>query len=78
MTRRLTAIIQREGDGFTALCPELDVASCGDSPDDALAMLREAVELYLDNARQLGIWDDIRPVLESGGRFTAPLTVTMP
>ena len=31
MTKRLTAIIQRENDGFVALCPELDVASQGDS-----------------------------------------------
>ena len=29
MTKKLTAIIEREGDGFVALCPELDVASQG-------------------------------------------------
>ncbi len=27
MTRQLTAIIEREGDGYVALCPELDIAS---------------------------------------------------
>jgi predicted RNase H-like HicB family nuclease len=33
--RRLTAIIEREGDGYVALCPELDVASQGDSLGEA-------------------------------------------
>ena len=46
MTRRLTAIIQREGDGFVALCPELDVASQGDTIESARENLREALELF--------------------------------
>ena len=29
MTRQLTAIVEREGDGYVALCPELDIASQG-------------------------------------------------
>jgi predicted RNase H-like HicB family nuclease len=35
MTERLTAIKQREGDGYVALCPELDIASQGDSVEQA-------------------------------------------
>ena len=31
MTRNLTAIIERGADGYVALCPEVDVASRGDS-----------------------------------------------
>ena len=50
MTKRLTAVIHREGDGFVALCPELDVASQGDSVEDASANLREAVELFIETA----------------------------
>ena len=50
MSRRLTAIIQREGDGFVALCPELDVASQGDSIEDARENLREALELFFECA----------------------------
>lgn len=57
----LTATIWREGDVYVSLCPELGVASSGDTPDEALVELKEAVELYLENARQLGIWEDIRP-----------------
>jgi predicted RNase H-like HicB family nuclease len=43
----LTAIVQQEGDGFVALCPELDVASQGDTVEHAADNLREAVELFL-------------------------------
>jgi len=49
-TLSYTAIVEREGDGFVALCPELDVASQGDTLDEAMANLREAVELFLECA----------------------------
>ena len=50
MTTRLTAIIQREGDGYVALCPELDVASQGLSVSEARENLREALELFYEAA----------------------------
>jgi predicted RNase H-like HicB family nuclease len=50
MTRRLTAIIQPEGDGFTALCPELDIASQGNTLESAKDNLREALELFFECA----------------------------
>lgn len=46
----LTAIIEREADGFVALCPELDIASQGDSVEEARRNLKEAVELFLETA----------------------------
>ena len=46
MNRRLTAIIQREGTGYVALCPELDIASQGDSIEEAREKLRAALELF--------------------------------
>jgi predicted RNase H-like HicB family nuclease len=49
-TRHLTAIIEREGDGFVALCPEFDVASQGDTLSAAKDNLAEAVELFLEVA----------------------------
>lgn len=49
-TRRFTAMIYRENGGYVALCPELDVASQGDSVEEASANLREAVELFLETA----------------------------
>jgi predicted RNase H-like HicB family nuclease len=45
-----TAILEKEGDGFVALCPELDVASQGDTVEQSVANLREAVELFLECA----------------------------
>ena len=50
MTRRLTAIVEREGDGFVALCPEVDVASQGDSVTEARRNLEEAVALFFETA----------------------------
>ena len=45
-----TAIVEREGDFYVALCPELDVASQGKSVEEATANLKEAVELFLESA----------------------------
>jgi predicted RNase H-like HicB family nuclease len=49
-SRRMTAIIEREDDGFVALCPELDIASQGSSVEDARANLIEALELFFETA----------------------------
>jgi predicted RNase H-like HicB family nuclease len=49
-TRPFTARIYREGGGYVALCPELDVASQGDSVEDASSNLSDAVELFLETA----------------------------
>ena len=48
--RQLTTIIQREDDGYVALCPELDIASQGDTAREARANLVEAVGLFLEVA----------------------------
>lgn len=45
-----TAILEREGDMYVALCPELDVASQGATVEEATANLKEAVELFLECA----------------------------
>jgi predicted RNase H-like HicB family nuclease len=47
---KLTAIIEREGDGYVSLCPELDIASQGDSIEQARDNLREALELFFETA----------------------------
>ncbi|MCX5971242.1 MAG: type II toxin-antitoxin system HicB family antitoxin [Coprothermobacterota bacterium] len=47
---KLTAFIEREGDGYVSLCPELDIASQGDSVESARDNLREAVELFFETA----------------------------
>ena len=41
MKKQLTAIIEREGDGYVPLCPELDIASQGDTIEEARSNLRK-------------------------------------
>ena len=50
MPRQLTAIIEREGDGYVALCPELDIASQGCTVSGARDNLKEAQELFFETA----------------------------
>jgi len=59
-TRSFTAILEREGDLYVALCPELDVASQGATVEEATANLREAVELFLEAADPAEIADRLR------------------
>jgi predicted RNase H-like HicB family nuclease len=47
---QFTAVIEKEGDGYVSLCPELDIASQGSSVEEASANLSEAVELFLETA----------------------------
>jgi predicted RNase H-like HicB family nuclease len=49
-TRSLTAIIEREDDGYVSLCPELDIASQGDTIEEARANLVEALTLFFETA----------------------------
>lgn len=50
MTRQWTAIIEREGDAYVALCPELDIASQGATVASAQKNLQEALELFFETA----------------------------
>ncbi len=50
--RVFTAIIEHEVDGYTALCPELDIASQGDSVEEARKNLIEAIELFFETASE--------------------------
>ena len=46
----LTCVIEREGDGYVSFCPQLDIASQGDSIPAARENLIEAVELFFETA----------------------------
>ena len=71
----LSAVIWKEENQYVSHCPELGVASAGDTPSQALENLREAVDLYLENAEALGIIEDILPSVESGERYATTLEV---
>ncbi|GGA55630.1 type II toxin-antitoxin system HicB family antitoxin [Okeania sp. KiyG1] len=49
-TKQLTVIIEREDDGYVSLCPELDIASQGDTIEEARSNLIEALELFFETA----------------------------
>ena len=50
-----TAIVEKEGDLYVALCPELDVASQGATIEGATSNLKEAVELFPETANEAEI-----------------------
>jgi len=50
MIKQLTAIIEREESGYVSLCPELDIASQGNTIEEARLNLREALELFYETA----------------------------
>lgn len=48
--RQFTAIIERGGEQFVALCPELDIASQGETVEIARNNLQEALQLFFESA----------------------------
>ncbi len=56
-----TAFIRKEDDMYVSLCPELDIASQGQTVEEAQANLQEAVELFLESADPTEIQDRLRP-----------------
>jgi len=50
MTQRLTAIIERVGNGYVSLCPELDIAGQGDTVEQTRENLKEASDLFFETA----------------------------
>jgi predicted RNase H-like HicB family nuclease len=48
--QQLTCIIEREGDGYVSLCPQIDIASQGDSVEQARNNLIEAIEMFFETA----------------------------
>ncbi len=70
-----TAVIWKEEVGYVSKCPELGVASAGDTPDEARRNLQEAISLYLDNAEDLGIMEDLKEIFESNEKYTTTVEV---
>ncbi len=65
-----TSEVWKEGNMYTSYCPELDVASCGYTPAEAERNLREAVELFLEEAAFMGTLEEI--LLEAGYDLSSP------
>ncbi len=66
----LTDVVRKENKQFHAWCPELDVASCGDTVEEACENLHDAVELYLNTLTEVGELElvfqerGIKPIVE--------------
>ena len=71
-TQRLTGLIEREGRGYVALCPELDIASQGDTIEEARKNLIEAVELFFETASPPEIHERFR-----GELYVTPIEVSI-
>jgi predicted RNase H-like HicB family nuclease len=68
-----TAVVWKEPEGYVSKCSELGVASCGDSLEEAVSNLKEAVELYLENAYELGLIPDFEESLITKEKYTTHL-----
>jgi predicted RNase H-like HicB family nuclease len=55
--KQFTVIIEREADQYVALCPELDIASQGNTVEEARLNLKEALELFFETASHQEIQD---------------------
>ena len=65
-TKTLSAVLNPEDDGYVSLCPELDIASQGNTIPEALANLKEAVEGFLETASP----EEVRTRLKEPALFT--------
>jgi predicted RNase H-like HicB family nuclease len=72
MWKQFTAIIEREVDGYVSLCPELDIASQGDTIEADRENLREALGLFFENASLVEIQTRLDAELHSTGPFGNP------
>lgn len=56
--------IWKEGNMYTSYCPELDLASCGRTVDEARKNLKEALEIFIEETSKLGTLEEL---LEEAG-----------
>jgi predicted RNase H-like HicB family nuclease len=54
ITLELSVLVRKEGNQYASWCPELDVASCGDTMEEACNNLDDAIDLYLGTLSEEG------------------------
>ncbi len=74
---QLTVVVWNEDGVFVSKCPEIEVSSVGDSKEKAVENLKEAIELWLENARTLGIIDDYLPIMTADGKSTSIISINV-
>lgn len=70
-----TTLIWEEEGVYVSKCVEIEVASCGTTPKEALDNLREAIDLWLKNTEYLRILTDTLPSITSSEKFTSVIEV---
>jgi predicted RNase H-like HicB family nuclease len=76
-TFEYTAVVWKEEKGFVSKCTELSVASCGDTFEEAVDNLKEAVELYIENAKELNLMEEIEESLTVKEKFTGSFALVI-
>ena len=61
-----TCRLYREDNTVVAVCPELNVSSFGDTPEEAVASLHEAVTLFLEECQRMGTLETVLEESRSG------------
>lgn len=59
MNIQFSSVIFKEDNVYIAYCPQLDVSSCGDTSQEAVRMLKEAVRLFLEETEKMGTLESI-------------------
>ena len=59
-----TVHLFKEGDVYVAHVPELDVSSCGDTPEQARENIQDAVRGFLETSQEMGT---LKEILEEAG-----------
>jgi predicted RNase H-like HicB family nuclease len=59
MKLKLTEELWKEGNMYVSYCPELDIASCGETVDQAKNNLKEVILINLEEAQKLGTLDSL-------------------
>ena len=71
--QRFTGIIEKENEGYVSICPELDIASQGDTVEEARNNLIEALELFFETADT----SEVKQRLKKHSLFITPLEVAV-
>ncbi len=55
----LNVIVKQEDKGYSVLCPDLNVASQGETFEEAVENIKEAIELYIESSEESGTLDEV-------------------
>ena len=59
MKIRITEEIWKEGNMYVSYCPELDIASCGNSVEKAKMNLKEVIQINIEESKKMGTFKEL-------------------